>query len=237
MREDRETRERLLKAAEAMFADRGFKRVTVREICRAARANIAAVNYYFGDKLGLYRNVLQAATESMRNLTEEARAAGAGQPPDEKLRRYLRIFLHRLLAPDHEAMYRLVQREIQDPTPVLDEVVEHGVRPRLLYLSEIVADIIGCDVSDPRVLPCAASIQAQAVSYVPNPIVQRLGLRFDPTPANIDAVVRHIARFSLAGVRAVGCAARPGALRAPARQAPSMAMRVAKRPRRASKGR
>jgi len=37
----------------------------------------------------------------------------------------------------------------------------------------------------------------------PNPIVQRLGLRFDPTPANIDAVARHIARF-LAGRRAGG---------------------------------
>jgi len=41
----------------------------------------------------------------------------------------------------------------------------------------------------------------------PNPIVQRLGLRFDPAPANIDAVARHIARFSLAGVRAVDGAA------------------------------
>ena len=49
MNADRETRERLLKAAEALFAERGFKRVTVREICLAARANVAAVNYHFGD--------------------------------------------------------------------------------------------------------------------------------------------------------------------------------------------
>jgi AcrR family transcriptional regulator len=207
MREDRETRERLLRAAEALFADRGFRRVTVRDICHAARANIAAVNYHFGDKLGLYREVLQTATESMRSVTEEARAAGAGQPPDEKLRRYLRIFLHRLLAPGHEATYRLIQREMQDPTPALDDVVEHGLRPRVAYLSEIIADLIGCEASDPRVLPCTASIQAQAVSYMPNPIAERLGLRFEPTPANIDAVAGHIALFSLAGVRAVGCAA------------------------------
>ena len=50
---DRETRDRLLKASTRLFADRGFKHVTVREICRAARANVAAVNYHFGDKLGL----------------------------------------------------------------------------------------------------------------------------------------------------------------------------------------
>src|ERR1700756_4483375 len=112
---------------------------------------------------------------------------------------------------------------MEDPPPALDEVVEQGVRPRVVYLSEIVADIIGCDASDPRVLPCAASIQAQAVSYMPNPIAERLGLRFDPTPANIDAVAQHIAQFSLAGVRAIGCAT-----------APKMMFRASKRSRRVS---
>ena len=37
MSEDRETRERVLKAAKRLFSERGFKRVTVREICKAAR--------------------------------------------------------------------------------------------------------------------------------------------------------------------------------------------------------
>jgi len=58
---DLETRDRVLKAAERLFAERGFKKVTVRDICRAARANVAAVNYHFGDKQGLYREVLQIA--------------------------------------------------------------------------------------------------------------------------------------------------------------------------------
>ena len=61
MKADAETRERLIEAGERLFAQQGFKRVTVREICRAARANVAAVNYHFGDKLGLYREVLQGA--------------------------------------------------------------------------------------------------------------------------------------------------------------------------------
>ena len=49
---DRETRDRLLAAAERLFADRGFKKVTVRDICTVAKANVAAINYHFGDKLG-----------------------------------------------------------------------------------------------------------------------------------------------------------------------------------------
>jgi len=54
------------------------------------------------------------------------------------------------------------------------------------------------------VLRCVASVQSQVVAYFPNPIAIRLGMRFDPTPAQIDAAARHIAAFSVAGVRAVG---------------------------------
>ena len=92
---DRETRERVLKAAAQLFADRGFKKVTVRDICRGARANVAAVNYHFGGKGGLYREVLQLAIETMRATNDAARAAGRGQPVEERLRQYLHVSLCR----------------------------------------------------------------------------------------------------------------------------------------------
>src|SRR5262249_50768686 len=109
---DRETRDRLLKAAERLFSERGFKDVTVREICRAARANVAAVNYHFGDKLGLYRAVLRTAIDAMRESTDAARRAGAGKPAEEQLRLYIGLFLRRLLQPGQEAIHRLINREI-----------------------------------------------------------------------------------------------------------------------------
>src|SRR5207247_7550083 len=88
---DLETRERLLKAAERLFAERGFKKVTVRDICRAARANVEAVNYHFGDKDGLYREVLRSAIDVVRETTEAGREAGEGRSPEEKLERHIRI--------------------------------------------------------------------------------------------------------------------------------------------------
>jgi TetR/AcrR family transcriptional regulator, regulator of cefoperazone and chloramphenicol sensitivity len=201
---DRETRDRLLAAAERLFADRGFKKVTVREICRAARANVAAVNYHFGDKLGLYREVLQAAIDAMRATNDAARAAGEGRSAEERLRRYIAVFVHRLLASgSHTWLHRLLNREMNDPTPALDAVVEQGVRPRIEFLSSLVAEMLDCDADDPRVLRCVASIQAQSIAYLPNPIADRLGLTFKPTPTHIDAVVQHIAEFSIAGVHAI----------------------------------
>jgi AcrR family transcriptional regulator len=201
--EDRETRDRVLKAAERLFAERGFKRVTVREICRAAHANVAAVNYHFGDKLGLYREVFQIAIDAIRETTEAARAAGEGQPADERLRRYIAIFLRRVLARGGENLYRLVNREMNDPTPALDTLVEQGVRPRVVYLTRLVADMMGCEPSNPRVMQCVASIQTQFVAYLPNPIARRLGFHFKGTPAEIDQAARHIAEFSAAGIHAV----------------------------------
>ena len=201
---DTETRDRLFKVAERLFADRGFKRVTVRDICRAARANVAAVNYHFGDKLGLYREVLQSAIDTMRATNDAAREAGAGQTAEEQLRRYIAVFIRKLLGPGSDTVHKLVTREMNDPTPVLDALVEQAVRPRVDYLSGLIAEIIGCPPTDQRVLRCVASVQAQTIAYLPNPIAARLGLANTPTAANLGDIADHIAEFSLAGVHAVG---------------------------------
>jgi len=200
---DRETRQRLLHAAERLFAERGFKHVTVREICRAARANVAAVNYHFGDKLGLYRQIVQSAVERMQATTEAARDAGTGRPAEEQLRQYILTVNRRLLAASDGTLQRVITREMYDPTPALDELIEQGLRPRLDHLSALIARVLGCDPDDPRVLRCAASIQAQTIAYLPNAVADRMGRPVKLTGARIDEIAAHIAEFSLAGLDAI----------------------------------
>ena len=209
MRQDAATHARLLAAGERLFADRGFRKVTVREICRAARANVAAINYHFGDKLGLYREVLQSAIAAMQATTDAAREAGVGYPPEERLRRSVHAFVTRVLSADTDTVHRLITREINDPTPALDAVVEQGIRPRLDYLAGLVSDVVGVPASDSRVLRCVASIHSQLAAYFPNPITTRLGFVLSPRSAtDVETIAAHIADFSLAGVRAMAARGR-----------------------------
>ena len=50
----KDTREKLLKTAAKLFAQKGYTGTTVRQIVQRADANLSAVRYHFGDKDGLY---------------------------------------------------------------------------------------------------------------------------------------------------------------------------------------
>lgn len=198
---DRETRLRLLSAAARLFAEHGFARVTVRDICQKAGANVAAVNYHFGGKVGLYHEVLQSAIRTMQSTTEAARAAGAEKPPDQQLRAYVQVFLQRVVGGGHDTwIHQLMMHELSNPTPALDMVLEQVIQPRMAYLSEVIAQLLGCPVEDTRVARCALSVNAQCLAVRINPMAGRVSPVSERTPEALDAMADHIARFSLAGI-------------------------------------
>jgi AcrR family transcriptional regulator len=202
--QDAETHDRLLGAAARLFAARGFKDVTVREICRAARANVAAVNYHFRDKQGLYREVLRRAIDIMQSTTEAARQAGLDAPPDLKLRAYVRVFLQRTAGHARDAwIHQLMMHEMADPTSALELIFDKVVRPRLTYLSEVVAEILKRPVDDDEVLMCVLSIQSQCHAAMPNSLSKRLLPDLGANQTSLDRLADHIAEFSLGGLRAV----------------------------------
>jgi AcrR family transcriptional regulator len=200
--DDAATRERLLRAATRLFSERGFGAVTVRELCREARANLAAVNYHFGGKLGLYREVMENALAGVRD--DPTIDVPAGTPAEDRLRHYIRTYVPRLAAPRGRAVWaqKLMRHEMTDPTPLAPWIAEQVILPRVRFLSEAVAELLGTDVEDERVGRCVVSVQAQCLFYLPNRFreVAFPGWR-DTSEEAIDAAADHIATFTLAGIR------------------------------------
>src|SRR3989338_7688116 len=88
-----QTRARLLDAAREVFSQHGLQGATVREICRRAEANVAAVNYHFGSKDGLLAEALNFAPLKAMQLAN----IEAGGAPEMRLRLFIRDFMLILL--------------------------------------------------------------------------------------------------------------------------------------------
>ena len=69
------TRDRILLEAGPIFAAKGFRATTIREICEQANVNVASINYYFGDKQQLYQQTVVLARE-MRMYVCKAQTIG-----------------------------------------------------------------------------------------------------------------------------------------------------------------
>ncbi len=193
------TRQRLLAAAGEVFAGQGFRNATIREICRRARVNLAAVNYHFGDKERLYLAVLVSAHTRAREKYPLFSGDSAEMPPALRLRAFIHDLLFSLLDEGMPAWYgKLMAREMIEPTTALDALVENMLRPMAEQLRAIVRELLGAGVSDDMVRYCQLSIVSQCVHYRhARPVIQRLFPQQHYDPADIQALVDHITRFSL----------------------------------------
>ena len=119
--ENLKTRQRLLEVAGMVFAEQGFKCATVREICKRAGANVAAINYHFGDKQGLYSETLRYwVRESLAKYPPNL-GVDESATPEQKLHAYVRSFFWRIFDEGRPSWYgKLMAREMLEPTHALD---------------------------------------------------------------------------------------------------------------------
>ncbi len=196
------TRERLIQAAGEVFAEHGFRAATIREISKRANANVAAVNYHFGDKESLYAAVLKGALITAVRMYPPDMGLKENPTPEEELWAFIRSLLLRILDEGRPAWHgKLMAREFSEPTAAFDELVEDAVRPLHERLKRIVQEILGGEVDEERARLCTMSIVGQCVFYYHcRPIIMRLHQRrFGPE--DVDVLADHIMRFSIAGLK------------------------------------
>lgn len=196
-----ETREALLEAGAQVFADKGFNDATIRDICQRANANVASVNYHFGGKEELYAQVLLGLKDA--GAPPDHLSLGSETLPEVRLESYVRWLLTRLVADGAEGrLGQLMSREMIQPTVALERVVEGFMRPQALWLEGLVREILGPGFADNEYRLAVMSVVGQVLFYKHcRPVLERLGHGLVPLPGAVDAHVRHIVDFSLAGLR------------------------------------
>lgn len=199
------TAKSLLAAASDVFAKKGYRDATIAEICEQARANIAAVNYHFGDKETLYTEAWRHSfSESVKAHPPDGGVSDSA-PPQERLRGSVAALLHRI-ADEVNREFLIVQKELANPTGLLNKVMREELQPLQERMESLVRELLGPHASDMQVRFCVISIISQCI----NPMVaikcrkeKREGKGGPPGIDDIEAYSNHVVKFSLAGIRAI----------------------------------
>jgi AcrR family transcriptional regulator len=194
------TRVRLLNSAAEVFAEYGYEDATVRQICERVGANIALVNYYFGNKLELYTEVLRFSLQPGCDRVRVELPAGNVEPA-AALRLLVGAMIERAFETGDRAnlRFRLMLNEFVRPSAATARVVQVVMRPVYDRLREIVGEILGLPPDHRKTRLCVHSILGQVAHFAhAKPVVSLLWPKLKMDPAHREIVAAHITDFSLA---------------------------------------
>ena len=199
---DDTARGRILQTAGPIFAEKGFRDATVRDISEQAGVNLASINYYFGDKARMYTEVIKFARES-----QDVAHPFAGRPfpedPREQLFVFIKTLLNRLGVHDNANWQtRLLVREFMSPGDATRQLVEEYFRPYFSRLLDLLESLSPVPLTEAEKIRAGFSVIGQCLHYrVAAPIIDMF---VEPNSMaadfGIDALARHITDFSAGAI-------------------------------------
>ena len=202
------TRERLLEGACEIFAKKGYRDATIADICERASANVAAVNYHFGDKETLYVEAWRLAFHKSLEAYPPDGGISSNAPAEERFRGRIFAAMQRF-AYSKNYEFEIMSKELATPTGLLEEVMRESVEPLQREFGRIVWELLGEHASEQQVQLCRMSVMAQCFNLMfhqrQRKSLAEAGIKTDLTPDNfkIEMMTDHVACFSLAGIREI----------------------------------
>lgn len=202
-KKDNSTRQNLLNAGIKVFAQKGYKEATVREICKEAGAgNINSINYYFKSKELLYREILELIFSEYDNfdLSEWGK-----KTPQDQLKEMISNFCKMLyknnaFASDITAIF---VNEMTRPSPFIEDLVDQYNRPRIQRHLKVFRDLLGEGATEDTVRDCLVSVSGQLLYYsFAWPVFSRLFPDYSPAEQQ-EAWADHVFKFSMGGVSSI----------------------------------
>lgn len=204
VRQANDTRERILAAALPLFARQGPEGLGIRRLALAAKVNLAAVNYHFGSKQALFREVCLRrlrATNAERDRLLLPLEAARGRPEPEAV---LRAYLGPVVAaaggdPANLLFLRLVMAQVARRDRGLETLIAREEQPVIARVLALLARALPGAARDALAIGLSQAAGATTHLLMTEALSRRVtGRAAVGPPALLDAVVLH----SAAGLRA-----------------------------------
>ena len=194
-----EARKKLIRAAGQVFAEVGYDAATVRQITDRAQVNVASINYHFGDKLTLYREVLSETFSQRTQLLGELCSAGA---PKERLRRFIEWMVAEEKDEERPWHRTLVLREISEsPTSRCPEFLVELIRPNHRILVSILNDLTARSLTKTQLEILTQMVGGVCVHWLDrSAFIQKLSPELTFSSEQVKHLVEQIHGFALGGV-------------------------------------
>ncbi|MBW2615589.1 MAG: CerR family C-terminal domain-containing protein [Deltaproteobacteria bacterium] len=198
-------KERILNEAEVLFAQKGFHEVTVREITKAAKCNLAAINYHFGNKENLYLEVFRARwvprARRIREHVGKSLSAQDSPSPQAVIKALAQAFLEGPMSDEERKRHsQLMAREMARPTAAFDLVAEQAMGPLMKELAEVLRPGLPDKMGEDRLMLNMLSVLAMVLyfNFARVAVTRMTGREYDH--AFRRRLVEHIVEFSLNGL-------------------------------------
>lgn len=194
-----EARRKLIRAAGQVFAEVGYDTATVRQITDRAQVNVASINYHFGDKLTLYREVLSETFSQRTQLLGELCTEGA---PKERLRRFIEWMVAEEKDEERPWHRTLVLREISEsPSSRCPEFLVELIRPNHRILVSILNDLTERSLTKTQLEILTQMVGGVCVHWLDrSAFIQKLSPELTFSSEQVKHLVEQIHGFALGGV-------------------------------------
>ncbi len=195
------TKSKILQAAGALFAENGFAQTTNKAIAQAAEVDLAAINYHFDGRDGLYKAVLAEAHSHYIDEQYLLELVNSSMAPALKLQCFYEALIHKLI---NEKTWHshLFLREFLSANAQLSDFIQNDGMRKFLSIRTIISQASGIDENSPALLPCILSVMAPCFMLILSQTNVQTPLQL-VAKMDTHVLVQHLMTFSMAGLQAI----------------------------------
>ena len=153
---NKETKNLIINCAGKLIAKYGYANVTSKSICEEAKVNMAAINYHFGSRDGLYKAVLKETHDFLISIDELNKLYLSNLTAKEKIEVFIDLFIKRLSNKKNWYL-KVWAREIVNPSPFITQILSQKTLLKLDIVSKIFSEYTRFPITDLKLYSCILS--------------------------------------------------------------------------------